>query len=140
MEKVLGIGGLFVRAKDPSSLAAWYTKHLGIPPIPMSYGQQPWHQSEGATAFAPFPESTDCFGNTGKSWMVNFRVQNLEAMVASSGSPAHSLASIIPRAKSRSRRDEPAERFSRVSSISCCTFPRRSASAYGISGWNITIE
>jgi glyoxylase I family protein len=82
MEKVSGIGGLFFRAKDPTSLAAWYTKHLGIAPIPTSYGQEPWHQSEGPTAFAPFPESTDYFGKTGKSWMVNFRVRNLEAMVA----------------------------------------------------------
>jgi glyoxylase I family protein len=82
VEKVLGIGGLFFRAKDPASLAGWYEKYLGIPPIPSSYGQEPWHQSAGPTAFAPFPESTDYFGDTSKSWMINFRVHDLKTMIA----------------------------------------------------------
>lgn len=82
MEKVLGIGGLFFRAKDPKSLAAWYESHLGIPPIPSSYQQEPWVQAAGPTAFAPFPQATGYFGDPAKSWMINFRVKDLEAMVA----------------------------------------------------------
>ena len=31
MEKVLGIGGIFFKARDPKTLAAWYAEHLGIP-------------------------------------------------------------------------------------------------------------
>lgn len=82
MEKVLGIGGLFFRAKDPKSLAVWYDKYLGIPPIPRSYEQHAWVQAAGPTAFAPFPEASDYFGDAAKSWMINFRVRDLVAIVA----------------------------------------------------------
>lgn len=82
MEKVAGIGGLFFRAHDPKSLAQWYEQHLGIPPVPRSYGGAVWKQEPGATVFAPFPESTDYFGDSQKMWMVNFRVRDLDKMVA----------------------------------------------------------
>ncbi len=42
---------------------------------------RPWQQEAGATAFAPFPESTKYFGDATKTWMINFRVRNLDAMV-----------------------------------------------------------
>jgi len=38
--------------------------------------------SRPPTAFAPFPETTDYFGDSGKAWMVNFRVASLDAMMA----------------------------------------------------------
>jgi hypothetical protein len=81
-QKVVGIGGLFFRARDPGSLARWYRDHLGIALTPSSYDQQPWRQEAGATAFAPFPEDTDYFGARERLWMVNFRVRDLAAMVA----------------------------------------------------------
>lgn len=34
MEKVLGIGGVFFKARDPKALAAWYREHLGVPVDP----------------------------------------------------------------------------------------------------------
>jgi glyoxylase I family protein len=80
MEKVTGIGGLFFRARDPVSLAPWYLEHLGINVVPTSYEEQPWWQEAGPTAFAPFPESTEYFGNRKQAWMINFRVRNLDAM------------------------------------------------------------
>jgi predicted enzyme related to lactoylglutathione lyase len=43
---------------------------------------QPWRQEAGPTAFAPFPESTDYFGDASKHWMLNFRVRDLDRMVA----------------------------------------------------------
>jgi predicted enzyme related to lactoylglutathione lyase len=82
MQKVLGIGGLFFRARDPSALARWYEKHLGVTRTPTSYDQQPWLQEAGPTVFAPFAEATDYFGARDRMWMVNFRVRNLDAMVA----------------------------------------------------------
>jgi len=82
MERVLGIGGLFFRARDPESLAKWYSDHLGVSLVPQNYGDLPWRQEAGPTVFAPFPETTDYFGNAGKMWMVNFRVLNLDAMLA----------------------------------------------------------
>ena len=81
-EKVTGIGGLFFRAQDPGSLATWYEKHLGVSLVPSTYEKQPWMQESGPTVFAPFHNKTDYFGNADKVWMVNFRVRNLDAMVA----------------------------------------------------------
>jgi len=42
----------------------------------------PWRQEAGPTAFSPFPEATDYFGDSKQMWMVNFRVRDLDAMVA----------------------------------------------------------
>lgn len=81
-QKVVGIGGLFFRARDPSALARWYEKHLGIAPVPSSYDAEPWRQEAGPTVFAPFPDTTAYFGARDRGWMVNFRVRNLAAMVA----------------------------------------------------------
>jgi predicted enzyme related to lactoylglutathione lyase len=81
-ERVLGIGGLFFRSHDPAKLAQWYRGHLGIDPVPTSYGQASWHQAAGETAFAPFPMDSDYFGSPQQTWMVNFRVRSLDAMVA----------------------------------------------------------
>jgi glyoxylase I family protein len=81
-ERVLGIGGLFFRARDPKSLAEWYRIHLGVTPTPTSYGQQSWHTQAGTTVFAPFPQTTKYFGEQSQVWMVNFRVRDLDKMAA----------------------------------------------------------
>ena len=81
-ERVLGIGGFFFRSHDPKKLAQWYQLHLGIDPIPTDYGHHGWQQAAGETAFAPFPMDTDYFGSKQQGWMVNYRVRNLDAMVA----------------------------------------------------------
>src|SRR5690349_1538190 len=82
MEKVSGIGGLFFRARDPAGLGLWYQEHLGIALVPTSYEELPWTQEAGPTVFAPFPEQTDYFGDAKQTWMINFRVRNLQAMTA----------------------------------------------------------
>lgn len=82
MEKVLGIGGVFFRAKDPASLARWYEEHLGINPVPDSYEARCWQQDAGMTVFAPFDQGTEYFGRAEQQWMINFRVRDLDAMVA----------------------------------------------------------
>lgn len=81
MERVLGIGGMFFRAKDPQALKRWYEEHLGVTPTPTDYGQQPWWQEAGPTVFEPFPEDTSYFGRSSQAWMINFRVRDLDAMV-----------------------------------------------------------
>ncbi|HRK70007.1 MAG TPA: VOC family protein [Micropepsaceae bacterium] len=81
-ERVLGFGGFFFRAKDPAALAQWYRKHLGIDPAPQAEGEVPWHTLEGPTVFAPFPENTDYFGDPEKQFMLNFRVRDMDAMIA----------------------------------------------------------
>jgi len=82
MERVSGIGGLFFRSKDPGALAVWYQQHLGIDLVPQTYDVQPWTQQAGPTVFAPFAADTEYFGRESQAWMVNFRVDNLDAMVS----------------------------------------------------------
>lgn len=77
MEKVLGIGGVFFRSKEPEALSRWYTKHLGI-----DISEAVWQQSNGPTVFCPFKHDTRYFGRSDQQWMINFRVADLDAMVA----------------------------------------------------------
>jgi hypothetical protein len=82
MERVTGIGGLFFRARDLVAIGRWYEEHLGVTPRRGSYDEAPWCQEAGPTVFAPFPEATSYFGDPAQSWMVNFRVRDLDAMLA----------------------------------------------------------
>ncbi len=81
-ERVLGIGGLFFRSGNPKELTDWYQHHLGIDPTPTDYGQKVWQQAAGPSVFAPFAHDSDYFGRPDQEWMVNFRVRDLDAMVA----------------------------------------------------------
>lgn len=81
-QRVAGIGGLFFRANDPAALARWYLDKLGIDLVPSDYGQKPWSQEAGPTAFAPFPKDTVFGKNKDQGWMIDFRVDDLDAMVA----------------------------------------------------------
>jgi glyoxylase I family protein len=81
MERVHGIGGLFFRAREPKTLAAWYSTHLGVGITPLDYDHPSWQQEAGPTAFEPFPSDTTYFGRREQAWMVNFRVRDLAAMV-----------------------------------------------------------
>ncbi|MEM9433507.1 MAG: VOC family protein [Pseudomonadota bacterium] len=82
MTHVTGIGGVFFRAKDPAAMAAWYQRHLGINPTPTSPEDQVWMQAAGPTVFSPFAEDTDYFGPETNQFMINFRVNDLNALVA----------------------------------------------------------
>jgi predicted enzyme related to lactoylglutathione lyase len=75
MERVLGIGGYFMRAEDPVALNAWYRECLGLDAD--EHGV--WRQQEGPTVFATFAADTDYFS---KQTMLNFRVRDLDAMLA----------------------------------------------------------
>jgi predicted enzyme related to lactoylglutathione lyase len=71
---------VFFRAKDPKGLAQWYEERLGIKRTPESYDEEPWAQDAGPTVFAPFPADTDYFGDDSRQFMVNFRVDDLDAL------------------------------------------------------------
>lgn len=77
MEKVAGIGGVFFRADDPAALMHWYTAHLGI-----DIADAVWRPRGGPTLFWPFKRDTDYFGRPEQQWMINFRVDDLDAMIA----------------------------------------------------------
>ncbi len=78
MERVLGIGGYFIRAADPVALAAWYRDCLGLDADENGL----WRQVAGPTVFATFESGTDYFGSRAQQVMINFRVGDLEAMLA----------------------------------------------------------
>jgi predicted enzyme related to lactoylglutathione lyase len=82
MEKITGIGGFFFRANDYKALAEWYERHFGINRVPTGPDTEPWTQEAGHTAFSPFKADSTYFGDPSKQWMLNFRVRDLDAMVA----------------------------------------------------------
>lgn len=82
MEKVLGIGGFFFRSENTEALAKWYADNLGIDIVPDDYDKPCWRQAAGSTVFAPFAQDTKYFGRDTQQWMINFRVADLDAMVA----------------------------------------------------------
>ena len=82
MERVVGIGGFFFRAKDPKALARWYKDNLGILLAPESYDTKPWRTDAGTTVFAPYPKNSPEFGDSTHDWIINFRVRDLDKMAA----------------------------------------------------------
>jgi glyoxylase I family protein len=81
VERVRGIGGFFFRANDPAALARWYEDRLGVTRVPASSDDPPWRQEEGETAFAPFEADSAMIGPPDRTWMINFRVADLDAFV-----------------------------------------------------------
>ena len=82
MERVLGVGGVFFKARDPQALAEWYAKHLGVPlDAGQTYGTFT-AASGDQTVWSLFPQDTTYFAPSTASYMFNFRVRNLAAMLA----------------------------------------------------------
>jgi predicted enzyme related to lactoylglutathione lyase len=77
MERVLGIGGYFTKATDPTALGAWYRDFLGLDADELGV----WLQEAGPTVFATFDSETDYFGSRAQQTMLNFRVRDLDAML-----------------------------------------------------------
>jgi predicted enzyme related to lactoylglutathione lyase len=85
MKKVTGIGGIFFKCKDPKAINKWYKTHLGFETTP--YGTSfEWRLNDdstkkGVTQWNPFGEKTKYFEPSTKDFMINYRVDNLEALV-----------------------------------------------------------
>ncbi len=84
--KVLGLGGIFVRARDPATLAAWYRDHLGfdVSDFGGSFGAIfPFAEHEtGYQLWTAFPAATTHFGSGTQPQMLNFRVADLDGLLA----------------------------------------------------------
>ena len=94
MKRVTGIGGIFFKARSPDSLNKWYAEHLGIRPLPHS----PWGADDDSplfewrdkddpdrtcyTVYGIFPANTDYFDPSPSPFMFNFRVDDLDALLA----------------------------------------------------------
>ena len=82
MARAVGVGGVFLKASDPKKLSEWYAEHLGIPAQDGGSLAFDGPGSLGMTVFAHFPESTKYFGNGPQQVMVNFRVDDLDGLLA----------------------------------------------------------
>ena len=85
-EKVTGIGGIFFRARDPERMSAWYRDQLGIC-TEDGHADFVWREHErpeeiGRTVWSVFPTDTDYFGPARPAYMINYRVSNLDRMLA----------------------------------------------------------
>jgi predicted enzyme related to lactoylglutathione lyase len=85
--RVVGIGGIFFKARDPKALGAWYRDHLGLaitewggvtfePAMTSPAGR------ESTLAWSIFPATTDYFGSGGAQFMINYRVDDLDQVLA----------------------------------------------------------
>lgn len=85
MKKVTGIGGIFFKCKDPKKMQEWYKTHLGLDTT--DYGTTfEWKEmadsaKDGSTTWSPFAESSKYFEPSVKDFMINYTVDDLEALV-----------------------------------------------------------
>jgi predicted enzyme related to lactoylglutathione lyase len=85
MGKVTGIGGVFFKCDNPKSMNEWYSKNLGL--VTSAYGTTfEWRQDDnpaikGSTTWCVFPQDTKNFNPSVKPFMINYRVDNIVALV-----------------------------------------------------------
>ncbi len=85
MKRVVGIGGIFFKCKDPEKINEWYKTHLGMDTGP--YGATfEWKEDDdstkkGTTQWSPFSETTKYFEPSTREFMINYRVEDLEVLI-----------------------------------------------------------
>jgi glyoxylase I family protein len=80
--RVTGIGGFFFRARNPEALNRWYGTHLGVIMLDSrSYEDPGWFQDRGECVFSAVDLDSSLPGPLERSWMINFRVDDLDGMV-----------------------------------------------------------
>ena len=86
MRRVTGIGGVFFRANDQLQASGWYEKHLGIKPEWEHGASFKWREEtapdkKGMTIWSLFSRDTDYFGDSNQAYMLNYRVEKLDALL-----------------------------------------------------------
>lgn len=85
LKRVTGLGGVFFKARDPKALSEWYGRHLGLVINPYGSvfefreGANP--EQTGYTVWSPMPEDTDYYAPSDKPYMINYRVDDLAALI-----------------------------------------------------------
>jgi len=89
MKRVIGIGGIFFKSADPEKLAAWYKKHLGFDvqdwggvSFPEGVGAELQPKRQSYLTWSPFAADTDYFNPSKQPFMINYRVHDLDALLA----------------------------------------------------------
>jgi predicted enzyme related to lactoylglutathione lyase len=86
MAKVIGIGGVFFKSKDPAALGAWYRERMGMDVEPWGGVKFAWNRVDGAgagcTVWSPFAADTKYFEPSDKPFMLNLRVDDLDGLLA----------------------------------------------------------
>ncbi len=87
MKRVTGIGGIFFKSKDPQSLREWYRLHLSIESAGDSGASFHWREvdnpeQKGLTVWSAFPQDTRYFEPSSVPFMINYRVANLDWLLA----------------------------------------------------------
>lgn len=85
-KRVIGLGGIFFKAKDPKKMYEWYEKHLGIKGKPDVGGMFPWRRAddptdETVTIWSIFPEQTKYFHPSTAPFMINYQVEDIDAVL-----------------------------------------------------------
>ena len=89
MKHITGIGGIFFKANHPDKLGEWYRKHLGLDVE--EFGGVTFRENEASSedrkrqayiVWSPFPADTGYFAPSEKPFMINFRVADLDALLA----------------------------------------------------------
>jgi len=87
MNRVTGIGGIFFKARNPAVLREWYRRHLGIPIEEWGGAVFRWNDAGnpggiGTTVWSPFEEASTYFAPSVATFMINYRVADLRAVLA----------------------------------------------------------
>lgn len=83
--RVTGIGGIFIKSRDPDALKVWYSRHLGLKMN--EHGTVfHWKTVEGKpaqTQWSAMDAKTTYFEPSTSTFMINYRVANLESLIVS---------------------------------------------------------
>lgn len=82
MAKVIGFGGIFFKSRDPQALRAWYEEHLGMDVGSFGAMFEEDASRPGCTLWSPFDAGTNHFAPSTKDFMLNFRVDDLDPLLA----------------------------------------------------------
>jgi predicted enzyme related to lactoylglutathione lyase len=85
-KRVIGLGGIFFKAKDPQKMYQWYEKHLGIQGKPEVGAMFHWRKAddpaqESLTIWSIFSEQTEYFAPSAAPFMINYQVEDLDAVL-----------------------------------------------------------
>ncbi|MBP2031180.1 putative enzyme related to lactoylglutathione lyase [Methanohalophilus levihalophilus] len=83
--RVTGIGGVFFKCEDPQATKDWYHKNLGMVTnefgAPFEFRNANRPEEINYLQWSPFPDDTDYFAPSKQEFMINYRVENIEALV-----------------------------------------------------------